>query len=79
MEEMSKVSQTGKTLNGLKGIPGGTGVQKGVGQELQRGSARMTVPRVGGQRSPDCDLPSARQLHTERGSGEREAIIPSAL
>lgn len=29
------------------------------------GSAGMTESRMGGQRSLDCDLPSARQLHTE--------------
>lgn len=72
MEEMSKVSQAGKALNGLKRSPWGKLESNWVWGRSPReaaGSAGMTESRMGGQRSLDCDLPSARQFHREGSSG----------
>lgn len=54
MEEMSKVSQTGKALNGLRRSPGGggrDGVQPGVGQEPQGGCKVCRDDRIQNERA----------------------------
>lgn len=54
MEEMSKVSQTGKALNGLKRSPGGELESNWVWDRSPREAARfaeMTESRMEGQRS----------------------------